>query len=169
MEPPNPVALKQLDRMLSDKLNTLTVTGSVDVGGIDSLVKIMRGVGRNSERSILQRLDVTNPELSEEIKSRMFVFEDIVLLDNKSIQKVLKDVSMSILALALKKTPQDIVDLILNNLSERAKAVLMEDINSMGKVPLKDVEMAQQEIVEIIRRMEEAGEVTIRKEEEVYV
>lgn len=169
MEPPSIIALRNLDKMLGEKLNYLASSGTIEVGGIDSLVKIMRGVGRNSERVILEQLENTAPELAQEIKERMFVFEDIVLLDNKNIQKVLKEVSMNVLALALKKATPEINELIMKNLSERARAALNDDMQSMGKVPLKEVEAAQQEVVEVIRRMEEAGEITIHKEEEVYV
>jgi flagellar motor switch protein FliG len=169
MQTPNPIALKHLDHVLGEKLNLLSSSADMEVGGVDSLVKIMRGVGRKSEKTILENLETVDPELSKEIKGKMFVFEDIVQLDNRSIQKVLKDVNMNSLALALKKCSTEISDLIMGNLSERARAVLMEDISVMARVPLRDVEMAQQEIVEIIRRMEEAGDIVIRKEEEEYV
>ena len=169
MQPPNRVALRILDRMLGEKLNMMANSTSMEVGGIDSVVQIMRGVGRQSEKSILEVLDKSHPDLSEEIKSRMFVFEDIVLLDSRSIQKVLKEVNMKSLATALKKTSDEISELIMQNLSERARMVLNEEIESMGKVPLREVDSSQQEIVETIRRMEESGEVTIQKEEEIYV
>jgi flagellar motor switch protein FliG len=169
MESPNPIALKHLDHVLGEKLNLLSSTADMEVGGVDSLVRIMRGVGRKSERVILENLENLSPDLSREIKSRMFIFEDIVQLDNRSVQKVLKDVNMNTLALALKKCSVEISDLIMSNLSERARAVLVEDISVMQRVPLRDVEAAQQEIVEIIRRMEEAGDIVIRKEEEEYV
>ncbi len=169
MQPPNRIALRLLDRTLGEKLNLMSSSSSLEVGGIDSVVKIMRGVGRQSEKSILEVLDKSHPDLSEEIKSRMFVFEDIVLLDDRSIQKVLKEVNMKSLATALKKTSDEIADLIMRNLSDRARMVLNEEIDTMGKVPLREVDSAQQEIVETIRRMEEAGEITIQKEEEIYV
>ncbi|MFP4496742.1 MAG: flagellar motor switch protein FliG [Vulcanimicrobiota bacterium] len=169
MESPSHWVLKLLDRMLGEKLNLLASSKAVEVGGVDSLVKIMRGVGRNSEKVIIEQLEEDYPELAEEIRSQMFVFEDMVQLEAKSIQKVLKDVNMSTLALAMKKASDEIKELIMNNLSERASKVLQEDIESMGKVPLREVEAAQQEIVETIRRMEEAGEITVRKQEEVYV
>jgi len=169
METPNRMALIHLDKMLGEKLSSLASSSSMDVGGVDSLVKIMRGVGRSSERTILEHLESQHPELCEEIKNRMFVFEDIVLLDNRGIQKVLKEVDKNILAMALKKTTPEIKELITQNMSERAKAALIEDIGSMGKVRLREVEVAQQEIVEIIRRMEESEEIVVRREEEVYV
>jgi len=169
METPHSLALKYLDKMLNEKLSCLASSSTIDVGGLDSLVKIMRKVGRNAEKQIIENLEKEYPDLCEQIKQRMFIFEDIVLLDNRSVQKVLKEVDMKTLALSLKKASEEIKDLISSNLSERARGALMEEINSMGKVPLRDVESAQQEVVETIRRMEEQGEITIRREEEIYV
>ena len=169
METPNRNALKHLDRMLGEKLDFLAASGAIEVGGIDSLVKIIRGAGRKTEKSILEELRETHPDLGEQIKNMMFVFEDIINLDNLSIQKLLKNVDMKILVLALKKTDPAIRDLILNNLSERAKTMLQDEMQFLGKIPMREVEAAQQEVAEAIRRMEEAGEISVRKEDEVYV
>ena len=169
METPNRNALRHLDRMLGEKLDFLAAAGAIEVGGIDSLVKIIRGAGRKTEKSILEELRESHPDLGEQIKNLMFVFEDIINLDNLSIQKLLKNVDMKILVLALKKADQSIRDLILNNLSERAKTMLQDEMQFLGKIPLREVEAAQQEVAEAIRRMEEAGEISVRKEDEVYV
>lgn len=169
METPNRTALKHLDRMLGEKLDFLAASSSIEVGGLDTLVKIIRGAGRKSEKVILEELSENHPDLSEEIKNQMFVFEDIVNLDNISIQKLLKNVDMKLLVMALKKTNDDIKNLILSNLSERARSMLQDEMQFLGKVPLRKVEAAQQEVAETIRRMEESGEISVRKEGEIYV
>jgi len=169
MEVPNRSALKHLDQMLGEKLNLLSTATEMEVGGITSVVNIMRGVGRKSEKPFFEILHKTYPELCDEIKARMFVFEDIILLDDRSIQKVLKDVNMATLSTALKKTTDEIILLITKNLSERARIILKDEIEAMGKVLLSKVEAAQQEIAETIRKMEEAGEIAIQRGEEVYV
>jgi len=169
MEAPNRLALKHLDNILGEKLDFLAAPSAVDVGGVESLVKIIRGAGRKSEMVILEELGESHPELSAQIKAKMFVFEDIVLLDNISIQKLLKNIDMKLLVLALKKASDDITNLVMNNLSERAKSMLQDEMQFLGKIPLKEVEAAQQEVAETIRRLEETGEITIRKEDEVYV
>lgn len=169
MDTPNRTALKHLDRMLGEKLDFLAASGSIEVGGVDSLVKIIRGAGRKTEKQILEELNESHPDLSEEIKSQMFVFEDIVNLDNISIQKLLKAVDTKLLVMALKKASDELKDLIMKNLSDRARSMLQDEMQFLGKVPLREVEAAQQELAETIRRMEESGEIVIRKEDEVYV
>jgi len=169
METPHSLALKYLDKMLNEKLSCMSSSKSIDVGGLDSLVKIMREVGRDAEKQIIENLKKEYPDLCEQIKQLMLNFEDIILLDNRSVQKVFKEVDKKTLVLSLKKASDEIKDIIFSNLSERARGALMEEINSMGKVPLRDVESAQQEVVETIRRMEEQGEITIMREGEIYV
>ncbi|MCD4786560.1 MAG: hypothetical protein K8T10_22260 [Candidatus Eremiobacteraeota bacterium] len=169
MKAPNGMALKHLDVILGEKLNCLVTSGTTDVGGIDSLVKIIKGTSGNIQKSIIENLDNEHPELCEQVKQRIIVFEDIVLLDGRSVQKVLKEIDMHTLALAVKKVGDEIRDIIISNLSERAGCTLKEEMDSLGKVPLREVESAQQKIVEIIRQMKERDEITIRREGEIYV
>lgn len=169
MKAPHSMALKHLDIILGEKLNCLVTSDTTDVGGIDSLVKIIKGTSGNTQKSIIESLDNEYPDLCEQVKQRIIVFEDIVLLNNRSVQKVLKEVDMHTLALAIKKADDEIRDVVTSNLSERAGFTLKEEIDSLGKVPLREVESAQQKIVDIIRRMKEHEEIIIRREGEIYV
>ncbi|MCA9793646.1 MAG: flagellar motor switch protein FliG, partial [Candidatus Eremiobacteraeota bacterium] len=121
------------------------------------------------EQNILQGFEEEEPELAEEIKKRMFVFDDLVLLDDRAFQKVLKEVDGKILALAMRRASKEIVELIHRNLSERARNILKEDVASMGKVRVRDVDKAQTEIVNIVRRLEESGEINVSREDEKFV
>jgi flagellar motor switch protein FliG len=168
MGAPHKDMLRHLSTMLGKKVKVLT-SRSRQVGGVESLVKIMRGAGRNAERIILEHFLEKRPELASEIKNLMLVFEDLVLISDINIQKVLKDVDTKTLAKALKKTTPEIRDVFMRNLSERARQVLQEDLDSLGRIPMKEVEKAQQYIVEVLRRLEEKGEITISKEKEELV
>lgn len=171
-EPPQPEGIKHLIRSLSNRLNLLGPASEKigeDIGGVDSLVGIMKNVGREVEQTILTGFEEEEPELAEEIKKRMFVFDDLVLLDDKAIQKVLKEVDGKILALALRRTSKKISDMILGNLSERARKILQEDMEAMGKVRVRDVDQAQTSIVSIIRRLEETGEIQVSRDDEKFV
>jgi flagellar motor switch protein FliG len=168
MGTPQKDMIKHLNRMLGNKIKLLT-SKTMQVGGVPSLVKILRGAGRNSERIILEHFQEEKPELAVEIKKLMLVFEDLVLLDDISIQKVLRDIDSKILARALKKTTPEIKELLMKNLSERARNILKEEIETLGMTPLKDVEKAQQQIIEVVRQLEEKGEISINKEKEELV
>ena len=169
-ETPQREGIKHLIRSLSNRLSFLGAERvGEDVGGIDSLVDIMKGVGREVEQNILLGFEDTEPELAEELKKSMFVFDDLVLLDDRSLQKVLKEVDGKILALALRRAPEEISEFILRNLSERAKSILKEDMEAMGKVRVKDVDQAQTAIVGAVRRLEESGEIQLSREDEKFV
>jgi flagellar motor switch protein FliG len=120
-------------------------------------------VDRTTERTILEALDEQNPELAEEVRKLMFVFEDILLLDDRSVQQVLREVENKELGLALKGTSQEVQDKIFGNMSERAAAIIKEDLQFMGPVRLKQVEEAQQRIVTVIRKLEDAGQIVIAR------
>src|SRR5690606_23165689 len=132
-------------------------------GGIQSIVDILLSVDRGTEKHIMETLEIKDPELSDEIKKRMFVFEDIVTLDNRSIQSFLREVDNNDLALALKGSSEDVSKVIFSNMSKRLQDMIKEDIEFMGPVRLRDVEEAQQKIVNIIRRLDEAGEIVISR------
>ena len=133
------------------------------VGGVDSIVNILNTVDRSTEKHIMENLEIEEPELADEIRRKMFVFEDILLLDNRAIQTVLREVENNELAVALKNANEDVQKVIFDNLSSRLASMIKEDMEFMGPVRLKDVEDAQQKIVNIIRKLEDAGEIVISR------
>lgn len=171
MDRTSPDVLREVERVLEKKLSTLSSEDYTAAGGVDSIVEILNMVDRTTEKSIIETLEEDDPELAEEIKKKMFVFEDIVMLDNRAIQKVLREVDTAELAKALKAVDDEVQDKIFRNMSKRAAALLKEDMEYMGPTRRKDVEEAQQKIVSIIRRLEEQGEVVIARsgEEDVLV
>ncbi|MDR3172011.1 MAG: flagellar motor switch protein FliG [Treponema sp.] len=171
MDRTSPEVLREVERVLEKKLSTLSSEDYTAAGGVESIVEILNMVDRASEKQIIETLEENDPELAEEIKKRMFVFEDIVMIDDKSIQKVLREVDVSELAKALKSVDTEVQDKIFRNMSKRAGQMLKEDMEYMGPVRLKDVEESQQKIVAIIRRLEDAGEIVIARagEDELVV
>jgi len=170
MDRTSPEVLREVERVLERKLSTLASEDFTKAGGIQAIVDVLNAVDRGTEKTIIESLEEDEPELAEEIKKRMFVFEDIVLLDDKAIQKVLREVDMQDLAKALKNVDVEVQEKIFKNMSKRAAALLREDMDFMGPLRLKDVEDAQQKIVNVIRKLEEQGEIVIaRAGEEEYV
>ena len=168
-EHPQRETLAHLARSLGSRLNFFNSDNNMEVGGVDSLVRIMKGVGREVEQNILNGFSESKPELAEELKRNMFVFDDLVLLDQKSLQRVLKEVGGKSLAMALKRASNEILGLIQQNMSERARKILDEDLAALGKVKVKDVDMAQSGIVAIVRALEESGDISVGREDEAYV
>ena len=171
MERTLPETLREVERVLEKNLSTISSEDYAIAGGIDSIVEIMGMVDRSTEKSILEALEEEDPELAEEIKKRMLVFEDIVLLNDRDIQKVLRETDSPELAKALKGVEAEVQDKVYRNMSKRAATLLKEDMDYMGPVRLKDVEEAQQKIVSIIRKLEEQGEVVVARagEDEMVV
>jgi flagellar motor switch protein FliG len=171
MDRTSPEVLREVERVLEKKLSTLSSEDYTAAGGVPSIVEILNLVDRTSEKQIIESLEDEDPELAEEIKKRMFVFEDIVMLDDKAIQKVMREIDGQELAKALKSVDQEVQDKIFRNMSKRAASMLKEDMEFMGPVRLKDVEEAQQKIVSIIRRLEDAGEIVVARagEDELVV
>ncbi len=167
----SPEYIREAERILERKLSTMGAAEHTIVGGIDSIVAILNAVDRSTEKHILESLDEDNGELADEIRSRMFVFEDIVKLSNQAVQRVLKEVENSELAIALKGATKEVSALIFNNISKRLQDMIKEDMEFMGPVRVRDVEENQQKIVNIIRRLEDAGEIIISRgaEDEVIV
>jgi len=163
MDGASPEVINQVERVLEQKLSTTIQQDYTSVGGIQSIVQILNGVDRGTERTILDTLEIDNPDLAEEIKKRMFVFEDIVSLDNRSIQRVIRDVENADLQLALKVASEEVRNSIFENMSKRMVETFKEEMEYMGPVRLRDVEEAQTRIVAIIRRLEEAGEIIIAR------
>ena len=155
--------LREVERVLERKLSTLSNEDYTMAGGVDVVVEVLNNVDRSTEKSIIEALEEEDPELAEEIKKKMFVFEDIVLLDDKAIQKVLRELDNQDLAKALKAVDTEVQEKIFRNMSKRAAALLREDMEFMGPIRLKDVEEAQQKIVNIIRKLEEDGEIVVAR------
>lgn len=171
MDRTSPEVLREVERVLEKKLSTLSSEDYTSAGGLESIVEILNLVDRSTEKTIIESLEEDDPELAEEIKKRMFVFEDIVLLDDRAIQKVLREVDTTELAKALKAVDSEVQDKIFRNMSRRASTLLKEDMEYMGPIRLKDVEESQQKIVAIIRKLEEQGEIVVARagEDELVV
>ena len=163
MDRTSPDVIKEVEKVLEKKLASLVNQDYTIVGGVDSIVNILNTVDRSTEKHIMENLEIEDPELADEIRRKMFVFEDILILDNRSIQTVLREVDNNELAIALKNANEDVQKVIFDNLSSRLATMIKEDMEFMGPVRLKDVEDAQQKIVNIIRKLEDAGEIVISR------
>ncbi|MBR3770936.1 MAG: flagellar motor switch protein FliG [Clostridium sp.] len=163
MDRTSPDVIKEVEKILEKKLSSLVNQDYTIVGGVDSIVDILNTVDRGTEKHIMESLEVEEPELADEIRKKMFVFEDILSLDDKSIQRVLREVDNNELAVALKGSNEEVQNVIFNNLSKRLVTMIKEDMEYMGPVRMKDVEEAQQKIVNIIRKLEDAGEIIISR------
>ncbi|MHA6484402.1 flagellar motor switch protein FliG [Paenibacillus sp. strain BS8-2] len=163
MDSTSPEVISQVERVLEQKLSATVTQDYTNAGGIDSIVQILNGVDRGTERTILDALEIQDPELAEEIKKRMFVFEDIVNIDNRSIQRIIRDIENSDLQLALKVASEEVREAIFRNMSKRMAESFKEEMEFMGPVRLRDVEEAQTRIVATIRRLEESGEIIIAR------
>ncbi|HHW60557.1 MAG TPA: flagellar motor switch protein FliG [Syntrophomonadaceae bacterium] len=163
MDTTSPEVIKEVEKVLERKLSSVAPQEMSEAGGVKSVVEIINRVDRSTEKTIMATLEVQDPELAEEIKKLMFVFEDIVIIDDRSVQRVLREVETQDLALALKGASNDVAQKIYSNMSTRAGDMLREDIEFMGPVRLRDVEEAQQRIVNIIRRLEESNEIIVAR------
>ena len=156
-----PEVLREVERVLERKLSTVMGQDFTMAGGIDAVVAIVNSADRTTERNIMEHLEENDPELAEEIKKRLFVFEDIIRLDDRSLQRVLREVDMKELGLALKGATEELRTKFFKNMSKRAAEMLQEDMDYMGPVRVKDVEESQQKVVNIVRGLEEQGEIVI--------
>jgi flagellar motor switch protein FliG len=163
MDRTSPDVIKEVEKVLERKLASLVNQDYTIVGGVDSIVEILNTVDRGTEKHIMETLEIEEPELADEIRRKMFVFEDILSLDDKSIQRVLREVDNNELAVALKGAVEEVQNVIFNNLSKRLAAMIREDMEYMGPVRLKDVEEAQQRIVNVIRKLEDSSEIIISR------
>ena len=163
MDRTSPDVIKEVEKVLESKLSSLVNQDYTIIGGVDAVVEILNTVDRGTEKHIMETLEIEEPELADEIRKKMFVFEDILLLDDRAIQRVLRDVDNSDLAIALKGSNEDVQNAIFNNLSKRLAVMIKEDMEFMGPVRMKDVEEAQQKIVNIIRKLEDAAEIVISR------
>lgn len=163
MDRTSPDVIKEVEKVLEQKLASLVNQDYTIVGGVDSIVEILNTVDRGTEKHIMESLEIEDPELADEIRKKMFVFEDVLSLDDRSVQRVLREVDNNELAVALKGSNEEVQNLIFNNLSKRLATMIKEDMDFMGPVRLKDVEEAQQKIVNIIRKLEDSAEIIISR------
>ena len=163
MDRTSPDVIKEVERVLESKLSSLVNQDYTVIGGVDAVVEILNAVDRGTEKHIMETLEIEDPELADEIRKKMFVFEDILLLDDRAIQRVLRDVDNNDLAVALKGSTEQVQNAIFNNLSKRLAAMIKEDMEFMGPVRMKDVEESQQKIVNIIRKLEDSAEIIISR------
>lgn len=163
MDRTSPEIIKEVEKVLESKLSSLVNQDYTIIGGVDAVVEILNTVDRGTEKHIMETLEIEEPELADEIRKKMFVFEDILLLDDRAIQRVLRDVDNGDLATALKGSNEEVQNAIFNNLSKRLAAMIKEDMEFMGPVRMKDVEEAQQKIVNVIRKLEDSAEIVISR------
>jgi flagellar motor switch protein FliG len=163
MERTSPEVLREVERVLEARLSSVAQQDYAVAGGIGTLVDILNNVDRGTEKLILEELELEHPKLVDEIRKRLFIFEDVIGLDNASIQRIIREVDQKDLAMALKGSSDEVRERIFRNISKRAAEMLHEDIEFMGPVRLRDVEEAQQRIVSIVRRLDEAGEIIISR------
>jgi flagellar motor switch protein FliG len=161
-----PEFIKEVERILKKNISSVNQGKQAYVGGIDSLVQILASVDRGTEKYLLEHMEQIDPELTEEIKNRMFVFEDLTKLDSRAIQTVLKEIDNNELAVALKGATQEVAKVIFDNISKRLQDAIKEDMEFLGPVRIRDVEEAQQNIVNVIRKLDEAGEIIIMRKSE---
>ena len=164
MDRTSPEMVRMVEEELGRRMGSLLAYQDMaTVGGVETLVELINRSARPTERSILEWLENSDPELAERIRSQMFVFEDIVTIDDRSIQLVLRDVEANDLATALKGVRTDVRDKVVRNLSERAGENLLEEMELMGPVRARTVEEAQAKVVAVIRTLEEQGALTIAR------
>lgn len=163
MDRTSPEVIKEVERVLEKHLSSLITEDYTAAGGVQAIVDVLNSVDRGTEKYIMETLEIEDTDLAEEIKKRMFVFEDIISLDNRSIQRFLRDVDNQQLVIALKGSSEEVQKAIFSNMSKRLSEMIKEDIEFMGPVRLKDVEEAQQKIVNVIRKLEDAGEIVISR------
>lgn len=161
MEQTSPDVIREVERGLESRLSNMLTQSMEKAGGVPTVAEILNLADRTSEKAIMEGLETEDPDLVEQIRRLMFVFEDVKLVDEKGIQTMLREVDNAELALALKTASDDLQNKIFENMSERAAALIKEDMEFMGPVRVSDVEGAQQRIVDIVRRLEEAGEIII--------
>ena len=163
MDRTSPDVIKEVEKVLESKLASLVNQDYTIIGGVDAVVEILNAVDRGTEKHIMESLEIEEPELADEIRKKMFVFEDVLLLDDRAIQRVLREVDNNDLAMALKGSNEQVQNAIFNNLSKRLAVMIKEDMEFMGPVRMKDVEEAQQKIVNTIRKLEDSAEIVISR------
>ncbi|MBP1577015.1 MAG: flagellar motor switch protein FliG [Oscillospiraceae bacterium] len=159
----SPEMINIVERILAKKFGSIISVDLMELGGVRHVADIMNNVDRGTEKQIFDELGLKDPELADNVRKLMFVFEDIIFLDNMSIQRFLREVDSKDLAVALKGSNQDVTNVIFSNMSKRMQETIASDIEYLHNVRMRDVEAAQQNIVDIIRKLEEDGELVISK------
>ncbi|MET1178016.1 flagellar motor switch protein FliG [Peribacillus simplex] len=163
MDSTSPEIINEVEQILERKLSATVTQDYTQTGGVEAVVDVLNGVDRSTERTILDALEIQDPELAEEIKKRMFVFEDIVTLDGRAIQRVVRESDNEDLKLSLKVASDEVKEIVFRNMSKRMVETFQEEMEYMGPVRLRDVEEAQSRIVAVIRRLEETGDIVIAR------
>ncbi|MFE0506472.1 flagellar motor switch protein FliG [Peribacillus butanolivorans] len=163
MDSTSPEIINEVEQILERKLSATVTQDYTQTGGVEAVVDVLNGVDRSTERTILDALETQDPELAEEIKKRMFVFEDIVTLDGRAIQRVVRESENEDLKLSLKVASDEVKEIVFRNMSKRMVETFQEEMEYMGPVRLRDVEEAQSRIVAVVRRLEEMGEIVIAR------
>ncbi|MEE2972667.1 MAG: flagellar motor switch protein FliG [Planctomycetota bacterium] len=161
MEQTNPEVIREVEIGLEKRLSSMIMHSTEKVGGVNTVAEILNLCDRTTEKSIMEGVEGEDPELVEEIRRLMFVFEDIRMLDDKAIQQLMKELENKDIAYALKMASDELKDRFLSNVSSRGAEVIREDMEYLGAVRVSDVEAAQQRIVDIVRRLEDSGEIVI--------
>lgn len=172
MERTSPEAVRMVEKGLEQRLASIVSQEFEQAGGVEKIAEILNIADRSTEKGILENLEEEDPDLVEQIRKLMFVFEDILLVNDKGIQAVLKEVDNEELSLALKNASEELKNKVYKNMSERAASLIKEEMEYMGPVRVSEVEAAQSRIVDIVRRLEDSGEVIITGrggEEEIIV
>ncbi|WP_275843921.1 flagellar motor switch protein FliG [Caproicibacterium argilliputei] len=163
LESVNPTVVSMVEDVMEKRFSSVVTVDMTEIGGINYVADVMNHTDRTTEKNIFDGLNERDPQLSSDIRKRMFVFEDIIQLDNISIQRFLRDVNTQDLAVALKGANDEVKEAILNNMSKRSQESILSDIEYLHNVRMRDVEEAQQQIVEVIRKLEEGGEIVISR------
>lgn len=164
MDTTNPEILSEIEKIVESKFSSVVVQDFSKAGGVESLANILNRADRATERNVIELLEVQSPQLAEEVRELMFVFEDIVNLEDRAIQRILREVETKDLAMSLKGTKEDVKEKVYKNMSERAQAMLRDEMEYMGPVRAREVQEIQTKIVGIIRTLEVAGEIIIARE-----
>lgn len=164
MDTTNPEILSEIEKIVESKFSSVVVQDFSKAGGVESLADILNHADRSTERNVIELLEIQSPQLAEEVRELMFVFEDIVNLEDRAIQRILREVDTKDLAMSLKGTKEDVKEKIFKNMSERAQAMLRDEMEYMGPVRAREVQEIQSKIVGIIRTLEVAGEIVVSRE-----
>ncbi|MBK5244786.1 MAG: flagellar motor switch protein FliG [Eubacteriaceae bacterium] len=163
MDRTSPEIVRQVESILERKFQTVLSFDLLEVGGINYIAEVMNKIDRGTEKNIFDELSTIDQKLSEEIRKRMFIFEDIVILDSDSIQRFLKEIDAKEIAVALKGSNKEVADIIFENMSQRMGETVKDEMEFLHNVRVRDVEEAQQKIVAVIRRLEDEGEIITSK------
>ncbi len=158
-----PDVVMEIERVLERRISAIFTQEFTAAGGVRSLAEVLNRADRSTEKAIMEKLEESNPTLAEEVKRLMFVFDDLIVLDNRTVQQILREVDAKDLALALKGAKEEVKEHLLKNMSTRARAMIMEDMEVMGPVRLKNAEESQQKIINVVRQLEEQGEIVVAR------